>query len=90
MPEMTVSEARDKFSDLIGKVQHGQEDITIMKHGKPVAVVISVEAYAFYEALEDAELGREVAAIYADPNYDPSDTVSHEELWAELNAEDAA
>lgn len=90
MPEMTVSEAREKFSDLIGKVQHGQEDITIMKHGKPVAVVISVEAYAFYEALEDAELGREVAAIYADPNYDPSDTVSHEELWAELNAEDAA
>ena len=90
MPEMTVSEARDKFSDLIGKVQHGQEDITIMKHGKPVAVVISVEAYAFYEALEDAELGREVAAIYADPNYDPNDTISHEELWAELNAEDAA
>lgn len=90
MPEMTVSEAREKFSDLIGRVHHGGEDVTIMRHGKPVAVMISAEAYAFYAALEDAELGREVAAIYADPNYDPTDTTSHEELWAELNAQDAA
>ena len=86
----TVSEARENLSDLLGKVQHGGEDITIVKHGKPVAVMISVEAYAFYEGLEDAELVREIRAEEADPNYDPNDRISHEELWSELLAENAA
>ena len=86
MITVTVSEAREKLSDLLGKVQHGHEDVTIEKHGKPVAVMISVEAMAYFERLEDAELALEVAAIYADPEYDPNDTISHEELWAEILA----
>ena len=90
MAEMTVSEAREGFSDLLGRVQHGGEDITIVKHGKPVAVVISAEAYAFYEALEDAQLIREIKAERAKPDYDPNDRMSHDALWAELLAEDAA
>lgn len=90
MITVSVSEARDNLSDLLGKVQHGREDVTIERHGKPVAVMISVEAMAYYEALEDAELAKMVAEIYADPNYDPNDTISHEEFWAELHAEDAA
>ena len=90
MITVSVSEARENLSDLLGKVQHGREDVTIERHGKPVAVMISVEAMAYYEALEDAELGKMVADIYADPNYDPKDVVSHEDFWAELKAEDAA
>ncbi len=90
MIEVTVSEARENFSDLLGKVQHGGEDVTIKKHGKPVAVMISPEAMAYYERLEDEELAREVAAIYADPDYDPNDTIPHEEVWAEILAEDRA
>ena len=90
MIEVTVSEARENLADLLGKVQHGHEDVTIKKHGKPVAVMISVEAMEYYERLEDAELAREVAAIYADPDYDPNDTVSHEDVWAELLAADRA
>ena len=86
----TVSEARENLSDLLGKVQHGREDVTIMRHGKPVAVMISVEGYEFYEGLWDAELLRDIAAERADPNYDPNDVISHEELWAELLANDAA
>ncbi len=88
MIEVTVSEARERLADLLGKVQHGGEDVTIKKHGKPVAVLISAEAMEYYERLEDAELAREVAAIYADPDYDPNDTVPHEEVWAELLAAD--
>ena len=86
MIEVTVSEARERLADLLGRVQHGHEDVTIKKHGKAVAVMISVEAMAYYERLEDAELAREVAAVYADPDYDANDTVSHEDLWAEILA----
>ena len=84
----TVTEARENLSDLLGKVQHGHEDITIVKHGKPVAVMISAEAYAYYEALEDAELSKMVEEIHADPGYDPNDVMSHEDFWASLHAED--
>ena len=53
MITVTVTQARETLSDLLGKVQHGREDVTIERHGKPVAVMISVEAMAYYEALED-------------------------------------
>ena len=89
MIEVTVSEARERLADLLGRVQHGGEDVTIKKHGKPVAVMISAAAMEYYERLEDAELAREVAAIYADPGYDPNDTISAEELFAQLRLEDA-
>ena len=40
----TVSETREGLADLLGRVQHGGEEVTIMKHGKPVAAIISIEA----------------------------------------------
>lgn len=54
-------EAREQLADLSGKVQCGQEDVTIRKHGKPVAIPISVETMAYFEQLEAAERAREVA-----------------------------
>ena len=82
----TVSETRESLSDLLAKVQHGREDVTIVKHGKPVAVMISVEAMAYYEALENAELAREAKEAYAEYLADPGQRVSHEDLWAEIEA----
>ena len=79
----TVSEMREQISDLLGKVQHGGEDVTIVKHGKPVAVMISVEAMAYYEALEDAELAKMAAASYAEYLKDPSKAKSLDEYLAE-------
>ena len=86
----TVSQARENLSDLLGKVQHGGEDITIVKHGKPVAVMISVEAMAYYEALENAELAKMGAEAYAEYLKDPSKAKSLEEYLAEDAARDAA
>lgn len=86
MITVTVSQARENFSDLLGKVQHGGNDVTIERHGKPVAVMISVEAMAYYEALEDAELAKLGAGAYAEYLADPSKAMSHEDLWAELEA----
>jgi prevent-host-death family protein len=87
MIEVTVSEARERLADLLGKVQHGGEDVTIKKHGKPVAVMISPEAMEYYERLENEELAREGAAAYAEYLADPSQAISHEQLWAEIEAD---
>lgn len=90
MTEMTVSQAREGFSDLLGRVQHGGEDITIVKHGKPVAVVISAEAYAYYEQLEDAELAKLGQIAYEEYLKDPSTARTIEDIMAEDAAQTAA
>ncbi|WP_333817551.1 type II toxin-antitoxin system Phd/YefM family antitoxin [Tabrizicola sp.] len=87
MIEVTVSEARERLADLLGKVQHGGEDVTIKKHGKPVAVMISPEAMEYYERLENEELARLGAESYAEYLADPSKAISHEQLWAEIEAD---
>lgn len=87
MIEVTVSEARERLADLLGKVQHGGEDVTITRHGKPVAVMISVEAMEYYERLENAELAKQGAKAHAEYLADPSKAISHEQLWAEIDAD---
>ncbi len=83
MITVSVSQARENLSDLLGKVQHGREDVTIERHGKPVAVMISVEAMAYYEALEDAELAKMGEAAYAEYLANPEGTISMEQYLAE-------
>ena len=90
MIEVTVSEARERLADLLGRVQHGGEDVTIKKHGKPVAVMISAAAMEYYERLENEELAREGAKAYAEYLADPSKAISHEQLWSEIEAEPLA
>lgn len=90
MIEVTVSEARENLADLLGKVQHGHEDVTIKKHGKAVAVMISVEAMEYYERLEDAELARLGAEAYAEYLANPSAARTIEEIMAEVAAQTAA
>ena len=90
MIEVTVSEARERLADLLGKVQHGGEDVTIKKHGKAVAVMISVEAMAYYERLEDEELARLGAESYAEYLADPSKARTIEEIIADDSAQNAA
>ena len=83
----TVSETRDGLADLLGRVQHGGEKVTIMKHGKPVAAIISIEALAFLERMEDETLGRMAAESYAEYLADPSKARSAEEVFGELLAD---
>lgn len=90
MIEVTVSEARERLADLLGKVQHGGEDVTIKKHGKPVAVMISPEAMEYYERLENEELARLGAEAYAEYLADPSKAVTLEDYLSETAAERAA
>lgn len=86
----TVSEARAELSDLLGKVQHGKEEVTILRHGKPAGVMISMEAYAFLEEMEDEMLARMGDAAYAQYLADPSKAKTIEQVRAELLGPDAA
>ncbi|WP_103333909.1 type II toxin-antitoxin system Phd/YefM family antitoxin [Pseudotabrizicola formosa] len=86
MITVSVSQARETLSDLLGKVQHGREDVTIERHGKPVAVMISVEAMAYYESLEEAELAKMGAEAYAEYLADPGSAMTLEDYLAETSA----
>jgi len=90
MPTKTVSELRDNLSELLSRVQHSGEVLHIERHGKPVAVMVSAEEHAFLEGCEDLYWSKVVDEIYADPDYDPNDTISAEDLFAQLRVEDAA
>jgi prevent-host-death family protein len=84
---MTVSQTRENLAEVIGRVQYTGTRMEITKHGKIVAAIVSAEELAIlkdYEKAEDRVLGDMVREVYADPDYDPEDTVSHEELWAQL------
>ncbi len=82
----TVSETRAELSDLLGKVQHGGENVTILKHGKPVGVVVSLEEYEFLVRQEDEILARMGAEAYAEYRRNPANVISHGDLWAEIEA----
>lgn len=40
---VSVAEAKKHFSDLLGRVAYGKEQITITKRGKPMARLVSIE-----------------------------------------------
>ncbi|HEX6302742.1 MAG TPA: type II toxin-antitoxin system prevent-host-death family antitoxin [Anaerolineales bacterium] len=43
--ELGVTEAREKLSAVVDKVQHQGDAFIISRHGKPAAVVVPVEVY---------------------------------------------
>lgn len=48
-----LSEARDNLSDLVNRVNYGQERIMLERHGKPVAAIVSIEDINRLKAFED-------------------------------------
>ena len=42
---ISARDARNKFSDLIGSVHYGGEEIIVERSGRPMAAVIPVEIY---------------------------------------------
>src|SRR5579883_2436356 len=46
---MSAREARENFSDVLGQVYYGKEQIIVERKGKPMAVIISPEQFERYE-----------------------------------------
>lgn len=53
--EVSVAEAKKHFSDLLGRVAYGGERITILKRGKPMAVMVPPTEVAGEEHLSKIE-----------------------------------
>lgn len=56
MKTVSASAARQQLPDLLGEVTHGDEQIVIERHGKPIAALVSLEkAKAAIEGVEESE-----------------------------------
>jgi prevent-host-death family protein len=53
MIRLPVSEARERFSEILSDVSHRHERVVLQHHGKDVAAVISAEDLKWFEELED-------------------------------------
>lgn len=60
MQTMSVSEAKDKLSTLVESVESTHDAVVITRHGKPAAVLIS---------LEDLDSLQETLAWLSDPKH---------------------
>jgi antitoxin (DNA-binding transcriptional repressor) of toxin-antitoxin stability system len=90
MATMTVSEARAALPELLSRVEEGEE-VTITRHGRPVAVLIRPDALRSRRAgavLDDAERIRELLARAATglPEGPGVTAQRAEELIAEIRA----
>ena len=61
---LPLSEVKTRLSELVNVVEQREEEITITRNGKPVAVLISADAYEAWKEtlhiLADVELMQEV------------------------------
>lgn len=55
MSIVSVVDAKNRFSDLLRRAEHGRERVVVQRHGKPVAAIISTDDLRRLEALEDGE-----------------------------------
>jgi len=70
---------KDTLSEVLNRASYGKERIIVTSRGKPKAVVIGVDDLELLEELEDAMAAHEALA-----EYERGETISLEELVAEL------
>lgn len=77
---ISLTDARDTLGDLVAKVRHTGERVTLSKNGKQVAVLISTDDLKALEAFEDAEDVRAYDEAKAEFEADGRKTVSLDDL----------
>ncbi len=80
MDEVTASQAKQAFGDLLMKSQ--QEPVQINKNGKPVAVLVSASRYSVLEKMHEEYLMAEVQKGIDD--IEAGRVVDAEELFEDL------
>lgn len=53
MATITAKELKEHSADVLGRVQYGDERITVTRHGREVAALVSIEDARLLERLED-------------------------------------
>ena len=79
MTAISISEMKDTLSEVLNRASYGKERIIVTSRGKPKAAVISIDDLELLEELEDAMAAHEALA-----EYERGETISLEELVAEL------
>jgi len=51
----STADIKARLSEMIGKVAHGRERLVVLRRGKPVAALVSVEDLRRLEALDAAD-----------------------------------
>ncbi len=51
-----VTEARTRFAELIDQVRYQGDTVTLLKNGKPAAVLVPVELYERWKATHGGEI----------------------------------
>ena len=82
MQAMSANEAKTQFGEVLMKAQRAP--VQINKHGKPVAVMISIEDYENHEALKLKWL--QVRAAKADEQISNGQLIDGETVFKELLA----
>lgn len=77
-----ATELREHGSDIVNRVAYGGEELVLTRRGKPIAALVSLEAFESLHRLEDAE--DVAAAAAAREEIDQHGTVSHAEVKARL------
>jgi prevent-host-death family protein len=60
-----TSHVKARLSEFIGRVAYGRERLLVLRHGKPVAALVSVEDLRLLEALDSTATGRVPSAGHA-------------------------
>lgn len=85
MTTVPLGEAKDRLSALVESAESTHDIITITRHGKPAAVLMSADDLeSLHETLHWlARPGTRAAIVTADREYAAGETVSIEQLRAE-------
>lgn len=79
--EMSSTEARNHFADVVGRAQHGGVTTAITSHGKRVAAIVPAEVLDLLDELEDRGLSRMAREAKAEIG----ETIDHTVLLAEFD-----
>ncbi len=53
MSEVTTTDARSRFSDVVNRAAYGKERVILTRRGEAVAAVVSLDGIEALEAVED-------------------------------------
>ena len=67
MGSVSVTEAREIFSDLLNRVVYAGERVVLERRGKPLAAIVSMDDLRLLETLEDELDVKAAEAALADP-----------------------
>ena len=82
MTTVTAKELKEHSTDVLSRVQYGNERIAVTRHGKEVAAVVSIEDVRLLERLENALDVHD--ALEAIESTEREGTISLDELREEL------